>query len=103
MNERLKELAEQARQYASDYVANCKHYGYYMEHNEHNVKFEEKFAELLIKETIQIARVGMEFGPSMDEAVYTYFDLTPEIEYCPKCNAEWSGTSCGLDDCGWIK
>ena len=25
-----------------------------------------------------------------------------EVEYCPKCNAEWSGTSCGLDDCGWI-
>jgi hypothetical protein len=28
MNERIRELAEQARQYASDYVADCKHYGY---------------------------------------------------------------------------
>jgi hypothetical protein len=25
-----------------------------------------------------------------------------ETEYCPVCNAEWSGTSCGLNDCGWI-
>jgi hypothetical protein len=29
-------------------------------------------------------------------------DVDREVEYCPKCNAEWSGTSCGLDDCGWI-
>lgn len=35
----------------------------------------DEFAELLIKETLQIARVGMEFGPSMDEAVYTYFGI----------------------------
>ena len=25
-----------------------------------------------------------------------------EVEYCPKCNAEWSGTSCGIPACGWI-
>jgi hypothetical protein len=23
-------------------------------------------------------------------------------EYCPTCGLEWSGTSCGLDDCGWV-
>jgi len=34
-----------------------------------------KFAELIVKETLQIARVGMEFGPSMEEAVYTYFGV----------------------------
>lgn len=22
---------------------------------------------------------------------------------CPRCNEQWSGTSCGIDDCGWIK
>ena len=52
MNERIRELAEQAREYASDYVADCKHYGYYMEHNELEIKFEEKFAELIIKEAL---------------------------------------------------
>jgi len=35
----------------------------------------EKFAELIIKETLQVARAGMEFGPSMDEAVYKYFGI----------------------------
>jgi hypothetical protein len=50
MNERIQQLAEQARKYARDYVADCKHYGHYMEHNELEVKFEEKFAELIVLE-----------------------------------------------------
>jgi hypothetical protein len=54
MNEQIKELAEQAREYACDYVADCKHYGYYMEHNELEIKFEEKFAELIVKECADI-------------------------------------------------
>jgi tRNA U38,U39,U40 pseudouridine synthase TruA len=52
MNERIRELAEQAREYASDYVADSKHYGYYMEHNELEIKFKEKFAELIVRECI---------------------------------------------------
>jgi hypothetical protein len=55
MNKRIRELADQARQYARDYVADCKHYGYYMEHNELEVKFEEKFAELIVGECAGIA------------------------------------------------
>ena len=50
MNERIRELAEQARKYARDYVAECKHYGHYMEHNEYELRFEEKFAELIVEE-----------------------------------------------------
>ena len=50
MNERIRELAEQARKYARDYVAECKHYGHYMEHNEYELRFEEKFAELIVQE-----------------------------------------------------
>jgi hypothetical protein len=56
MNERIKLLAEQARTYARDYVADCKHYGYYMEHNELEVKFEEKFAELIVRECVRKVR-----------------------------------------------
>ena len=52
MNERIKELAEQARKYARDYVADCKHHGHYMEHNELEEKFEEKFAELIVRECL---------------------------------------------------
>jgi len=50
MNELIRKLSEQARKYASDYVADCKHYGYYMEHNEYELRFEEKFTELIVQE-----------------------------------------------------
>ena len=64
MNERIKELVKQATT---------------IEEHKWGVSYDnfdkEKFAELIIKETLQIARVGMEFGPSMDEAVYTYFGI----------------------------
>ena len=50
MNERTKELTEQARKYARDYVAECKHYGHYMEQNEYELRFEEKFVELVVRE-----------------------------------------------------
>jgi hypothetical protein len=55
MNERIKELAVQAKKYARDYVEDCKHYGYYMEHNEFEVRFEQKFAELIVRECMNIA------------------------------------------------
>jgi hypothetical protein len=61
MNERIRELAEQAREYASDYVADCKHYGYYMEHNELEIKFEEKFAELIVRECAQFVEDKFDF------------------------------------------
>ena len=38
-------------------------------------RFTEKFAELIVKETLQVAKAGIEFGPSMEEAVYTYFGV----------------------------
>ena len=50
MNERVKELADQAKTYARNHVSECKHYGYYMEHNEYDLRVEAKFAELIIKE-----------------------------------------------------
>lgn len=35
----------------------------------------EKYSELLIKEVLQVARAGLEFGPSMEEAVEKYFEV----------------------------
>ena len=61
MNQRIKLLAADAG------------YPDYMTYGQDKVL--ERFAELIVKETLQIARVGMEFGPSMDEAVYTYFGI----------------------------
>jgi len=52
MNGQIQKLAEQARAYARYYVAECKHHGYYMEHNELEVRFEKKFAELIVAECL---------------------------------------------------
>ena len=60
MNERIKELAEQARTYARYYVAECKCHGYYMEHNELEVRFEKKFAELIVRECLDIVEAQKE-------------------------------------------
>ncbi len=54
MNELIRKLSEQARKYARDYVADCKHYGYYMEHNEYELRFEEKFTELIVRECARV-------------------------------------------------
>lgn len=65
MNERIKLLAEQA----TTYIKPTKNSG------EGWIFDKEKFAELIIKETLEVARAGVEFGNGMDSAVYTYFDL----------------------------
>lgn len=33
----------------------------------------EKYAELIIKETLEVARAGVEYGDGMEDAVYKYF------------------------------
>ena len=35
----------------------------------------EKYAELIIKETLQVARAGVEYGNGMEDAVYQYFGI----------------------------
>jgi hypothetical protein len=70
MNERILELAEQAGIAVwGDAV--------YMYHPSDTLDSTvmTKFAELIVKECVQVARVGIEFGPSMEEAVYTYFGV----------------------------
>lgn len=34
-----------------------------------------KFAELIVHETLIVATAGLQFGPSMQEAVYIYFGV----------------------------
>lgn len=68
MNERIRELAEQARKYARDYVTECKHYGHYMEHNEYELRFEEKFAELIVRECADVAWMNT---PETEELEYS--------------------------------
>ena len=40
-----------------------------------NPHLQQRFAELVIQHTLQAARAGLEFGPSMEAAVYRYFGI----------------------------
>ncbi len=68
MNERIRELIEQAGWTEGYYESDD---GPFIE-PEFN---KEKFAELIIKETLQVARAGIEFGDGMEDAVYKYFGV----------------------------
>ena len=68
MNERIKYLAGQALDRAVPYTW----------HNLDHVEMEKVmkvFADLLIRETLDVARAGVEYGDGMDSAVYRYFGL----------------------------
>ena len=63
MNERIKELAKKAG------------FQSYITTHEEDVAMFEKFAELIVKETLEVARAGIEFGDSMESAVERYFEI----------------------------
>lgn len=63
MNTKLRELAEQAGLY--DFVIEAMGIDSEM----------QQFAELIVKETLQVARAGIEYGPSMEEVVNKYFGI----------------------------
>ena len=68
MNERIKQLAGQALDRVVPYTW----------HNLDHVEMEKVmkvFADLLIRETLDVARAGVEYGDGMDSAVYRYFGL----------------------------
>ena len=46
-----------------------------VEHGGELIFSKEKFAELIIKETLEVARAGIEFGDGMEDAVYKYFGV----------------------------
>ena len=59
MNEKIRELFHQAYGYPIDIVG----------------EQAEKFAELIVKETLQVARAGIAYGDGMEDAVYKYFGV----------------------------
>lgn len=55
----------------------------------------ERFALSLIKESLEIARVGLEYGPSMEEAVYIYFGFKEQQGWvCSKCGIDRTKEVC---------
>ena len=69
MNERIKELVEQANG-PNPFYGTLKNQLCLLGDDA-----VEKFAELIIKETLQVARAGIEFGDGMEDAVYKYFGV----------------------------
>ena len=73
MNPRIQELVEEA---GLDAILD-QHAHEYGNGMLVNTSYPEvaKFAELIIKETLEVARAGVEFGNGMEDAVYNYFGV----------------------------
>lgn len=56
MNERIKQLSDKASDFAQQYVEECKTHGYYIEYDEFERRFETKFAELIIRECLDVMK-----------------------------------------------
>lgn len=69
MNERIRELWIKAAREDSD-----------PDNWDTQEQFIERFAELIIKETLEVARAGIEYGDGMETAVYTYFGIGMSTE-----------------------
>jgi phosphomevalonate kinase len=63
MNERIKEIAEQAREYAT-----TRHQVSNIVLSINNDKFEQKFAELIVKETMQVVANQLPSNQYLDVA-----------------------------------
>lgn len=81
MNERIKELSSQARDYAREYVADCKQYGYYMEHSEFDIQFESKFAELIVRECIEQLELVRKYRYDRIQLFETQQTVVDECQY----------------------
>jgi hypothetical protein len=84
-----------------------------------NIEDAEKFAELIIDHATECVRdvlrdensdLSYTAATQVQNRIKQYFgveeimeDQPDEIEYCPTCGEEWSGTSCGALRCGWIE
>jgi hypothetical protein len=101
MNKRIRELAEQAGAVKAKHITNVPG-DLVLVGNEEIAKF----ALLIAEECGDYASWRQENYDDADigEAIKQHFaiDTDDEVEYCPKCNLPDSGTSCGLNDCGWI-
>jgi hypothetical protein len=103
MNERIRELAEQAGYKDLPTVR--------LAFSEFN---KEKFAELILKDIDKIVDDLYHSLPleqaavllTLDEQIKAHFYATDEETLkdpvCPRCGAPDGGTSCGLPDCGLI-
>lgn len=72
----------------------------------------KQFVELIVKQCIDQCAYMPNSNDEWDKGVrwaanqiaehFGVEEQQDEIEFCPTCGEEWSGTSCGLNNCGWI-
>lgn len=68
MKDKIEELADMCKEYSA------------LDEETAEMSFNYRhFARLIIRDTLAVARAGMEFGPSMEDAVSGYFGLKDEI------------------------
>ena len=70
MNEKIRELAEQAK-IDYDLRPEIARAPVWIGTDEELAKF----AELIVEETLQVARAGIAYGDGMEDAVYKYFGV----------------------------
>ena len=59
--------------------------------------FLNEFANLIIKETLDVARAGIEYGNGMEDAVYKYFGVEERQGWvCDKCGTDRTRAVCPL-------
>lgn len=77
MNERIKELAEQARLHARKHVSDDVSLGYHEKAGVFQQQFESKFAELIIRECSRIAKVNQaeDMGWDIGEILLEHFGV----------------------------
>jgi hypothetical protein len=98
MNERIKKLMDYAVRFRLDPDSNV---------YEAQVQPEdlELFAELIVRECANVA--ADHEALDIYEEIRDHFGVEQDSEEdsnetCPRCGVEWSGTSCGLPECGWV-
>jgi hypothetical protein len=121
MNEKIKELAEQAYEQKQNMVIDPKTYEMVPGKTYRKELNVQKFAELIVRECmseiqrvrqIKVGNAGPVYNQAFDDGMFVaigtieeHFGIEEEpeiVEHCPTCNEPWSGTSCGLNDCGWV-
>ena len=104
MNERVKELMEYAVRFRLDPDSNA----YEAQVTPEDL---ELFAELIVRECAELLEIEYGHcvltGNKAAEFVKNHFGVEKDSEEdsnetCPRCGEEWSGTSCGLPECGWV-
>lgn len=95
MNELIQEFADEAEIYADSIVDLG---------GEFHPAYTKKLVELIVRECMDVLHDNEMGGYQVNYVLKEHFgvETVDEVEYCPKCDAEWSGTSCGIPDCGWI-